>query len=307
MSIRSFATRLIGAAALVLALLVPATAAGAADPQSSDASSPAALAGRLQGTLGPAPAGGWAGATDHFAYYAFEYPGDESTVSVNLQVYPDDETILDQVGFELYGPRTIQDPGFVYVAGGGQPKQIPNVSANLISRDKGTYLVQVHNDSSVPIYFTIWADGLPQSLAPAPPISVVPAPAGPSIAVPAAPAVAPPVVQPIGAQSADGSLAPGQHRLFEFSYAGDETVDTVNLQISPDDPVVLDRVGFQVFQPDGTLQVRGGAQPKLTPNVSANVISPVAGRYTVKVYNDDPSLTVHFSLSLVTGPRENTK
>ena len=269
--------RAIAAACLAVLLIWPATVAGAADPQSADPAAAVALTGRLQGSLAAAPAGGWRGSIQHFAYYAFQYPGDERTVTVNMQVYPDDETILDQVGFVVYGPRTLQDPMFAYVEGGVQPRQAPNVSANLISKDAGSYLVQVRNDARVPVYFTIWADGLMAGMATiGAPVTVLGLPPG-VMAAPALPArprrfprprpLPAPTAAPadgdrdIASHAFTGRLASNEYRLFAFDYPGGEVVYTVNLQMYPDDPTLLERAGFQIFQPDGTLQVKGGAQP----------------------------------------------
>ena len=51
---------------------------------------------------------------------------------------------------------------------------------------------------------------------------------------------------------------------------------TVNLQVSTDDALILEKVGFRVYEPNGKLVATGGAQPKMVPNVSANLISDVA-------------------------------
>ena len=52
--------------------------------------------------------------------------------------------------------------------------------------------------------------------------------------------------------------------------------------------------------PSGTLQVKGGPQPKLQPNVSADIISKVPGSYTVKVLNDNPNAAISYSVTLAT-------
>ena len=73
----------------------------------------------------------------------------------------------------------------------------------------------------------------------------------------------------------------------------------------PDNGAVLNAAGFQVFKPNGDLQVKGGAQPNLQPNVSANVISVVPGTYTVKIFNDQSNqVVVNYTVTLVIGKPE---
>jgi hypothetical protein len=103
-----------------------------------------------------------------------------------------------------------------------------------------------------------------------------------------------------GAAPIRGTLGPGQFVLLQVDYPGDESVFTVNAQVDPDDPALLEKAGFQVFQPNGTLQVKGGAQPKLRPNVSADIIGKTAGSYTVKVFNDNQNAAVSYSVTLAT-------
>ncbi len=342
MSIRSHALSKLGVVLLAVALALSTTVAGAAnpDPTSTSASTAVQLpvGGQLTGSLPPAPVGK-PGAT--FLYYKFHYDGNNRVVTINEQVYPDDVTILAKLGFVVYGPRTAQNPNFIYVTSGSQPKKVPNVSANLISQDAGDYLIQVFNDSNVAIDFAISADNLPPQPTPSP--SQGATAAAPSPTLPAASAVPTPLAAPLpsatpvpstsapsglptqtavgaapsatpsptgtpggtvkGGGSFSDTLAPGHADVFQFDYPGDLSVYTINLQVYPDDPVVLQHAGFQVFTPSGGLQVKGGAQPKLVPNVAANVISKVPGTYTVKIYNDTPNTaTISYTVSLVTGP-----
>lgn len=324
MSITSRIARAVGTAALVATMALPATAALAADPQSDNPSQAVQVQSdqSLKGSLGAAPAGGWAGSADRFAYYRFHYDGNNKVVTINMQVWPDDETILSSdrngVGFVVYGPKTAENPTFSYVVSGTQPKKMPNVSGNLISPDAGDYLIQVYNDSQVPIDYSLWVDGLPVQPAPAAEAPAAPAPAaapvtvgGPAVAVPAV--VAPPAAAPAApaapstesgvkaANNFSGELVPGKSDTFEFDYPGDESVYTINVQIAPDAAYVLQNAGFEVYTPMGDLQVKGGAQPKLQPNVSANVISRIAGTYYVKVFNDSQT-PLSYTVTLVTNP-----
>jgi hypothetical protein len=323
MSFKSRVVRVLGAGALVATMALSSTVAQAVQVQSDT---------RLSGALDPAPPGGWAGSANRFAYYKFTYDGNNRLVTINMQIWPDDGTILDQSGFVLYGPKTAGNPSFTYVVGGPQPKLSPNLSGDLISQDAGEYVIQVYNDSPVRIDYQIWVNGLPAQPVAAPAAAAAPAPAAPSVApaapagpavvapapapaAPSAPAPAPSTGATTGTQSGQGTdntvktgnnftgdLAPNQSDIFQFDYPGDESVYTINVQMYPDDGGVLANAGFEVFTPNGTLQVKGGPQPKLQPNVSANVITRVPGTFTVKVFNNNPGVVVNYTVTLVTNP-----
>lgn len=295
---RSRSLRLLGVAAVVAATLAPGASALAADPQSGSPSGAIALDKRLTGQLGP-------GGT--FAYYRFYYSADGSVATINLDAVPDDSFMLQQAGFHVYAPN-----GDLVVTGGAQPGASPDVSANVITSDpskKGDYIVQIYNyDVSRPFDFTLWTAGSVQ-----PPTIVAPVPSSPPAAAPptATPAPTTPAPTPVpstpgaptgvGSEALTGRLAPGgTSAQYEFNYPGDDSVYTLNMVLLPRDPAVVDLAGFEVYGPDGSLVVKGGAQHGMTANVSANVISKLAGRYLVKVVNYHPSATVDYSIVLAT-------
>jgi L-fuconolactonase len=93
-----------------------------------------------------------AGAAGHFATYTFEYPGDESVYTIALQVFPDETRVLENAGFKVFGPQ----PGRVYVTGGAQRGLRPNVSGNLIGKERGSYTVEISNyDPAVAIEYEL--------------------------------------------------------------------------------------------------------------------------------------------------------
>jgi hypothetical protein len=98
-----------------------------------------------------------------------------------------------------------------------------------------------------------------------------------------------------------GHLGPGgQVANYPIYYPGDKSVYTINLQIYPDDPVLLQNAGFKVFGPQaGKVYVTGGAQHGLQPNVSGNLISVDPGTYTIQVYDYDAHLPIDYTLSLL--------
>src|SRR5581483_6313053 len=91
-----------------------------------------------------------------FAYYKFDYKGDGSTVNVDVEIQPDDILVLKSAGFKVLGPN----PGHEYARGGVQKGMSPNVSGNVISREPGTYVIQVFNfNPSTPIGFGLVVSG----------------------------------------------------------------------------------------------------------------------------------------------------
>jgi hypothetical protein len=184
-TLRSRVLRALIAAIVATMLLIP-TGVGAADPQTNVAERaiPLQPGKPLSGALPGAPAAGSALSNNGagLAYYKFEYPGDNSLVTINLQVYPDDEALLadEKIGFVVYGPRSASNSTFTYAKSGAQPKKAPNVSGDFRSQDPGSYLVQIHNDAHAPINYSISADGLPAQPASAglTPVGPTPAPAG---------------------------------------------------------------------------------------------------------------------------------
>jgi hypothetical protein len=204
-----------------------------------------------------------------------------------MQIYPDDETIVDHAGFVVYGPRSVNNPAFFYVVGGPSPKKTPNNSGDLIAPESGDFLIQVYNDSQTAINFTIWADNLPAQPASAP-IAAPPPAAAP---VAAAPVVVPPTPQAgpsnLSANSYSARLAGGgKTALYEFTYPGDQSVYTIGLNLTPNDPQIAKNAGFNVFGPTrDKVYATGGYQGGLTPNMSGNVIALEPGTYTIQVYN----------------------
>src|SRR4051812_36814693 len=90
---------LAGGAALALASLTPASA-----EDTHDISGPRPLAGHLG-----------ASSSGRTAEYFFDYPGKEEVYTIELQVSPDNQSVLDNAGFRVYGPG-----GALHISGGAQ-------------------------------------------------------------------------------------------------------------------------------------------------------------------------------------------
>jgi hypothetical protein len=311
--------RAIGVGLVVASTLLPATAAFAADPVATSSDQAISLSRKMSGHLDPGTGG-------HFAFYKFFYPGDGSTATVNANFTPDDSTVLTNAGMKIYDPT-----GKEMVTGGQQPKTYPNISGNVIVDDKnraGTYVVQLYNyDPNAAFDYEIWGVGLPPQpeaaaaaapapVAPgraAPPVLPGPGPVivapGPAIAPPPAAAPAPAATdnsQPRGAiqlqpdKIVNGGLeanSGGKFAYYKFTYKGDQSTVTINLQIEPDDQKILENAGFKIYGPTPNKEyATGGAQKGLVPNVSGNLISADAGEYVVQVYNYNPQAAIGFAL-----------
>jgi hypothetical protein len=87
-----------------------------------------------------------------FAYYKFEYPGDESTLTIEMEIFPDQHNVLLNAGFNVYGPES----GALYLRGTPLHQHRPNVTGDFRGVHAGTYIVQVYNyDPVLPIDFEI--------------------------------------------------------------------------------------------------------------------------------------------------------
>lgn len=272
--------RVLAAVAVVVAALAPFSA-GAADPQANTPSQAISLDREMSGTLAP----------NGFAFYRFFYAADATTATINMNTVPDDVHLMANVGFNVYDPK-----GNWIVTSGGQPGLTPDFSANVIDSDsslKGDWIIQVFNyDTTRSFDYTISLNGLPMQPAPAPAMAPAAAPAP-------APAAQPPPA-PAG-NGNTGRLNPGgTFAEFAFDYPGDGSVFTLNMRVTPEDTVVLQNVGFEVYNPMGELVVKGGAQPGMFHNISANVISTMKGSYFVKLFNYDPQAAIDYSIALVT-------
>src|SRR5262245_48556310 len=293
-------------------MLLSTTAALAADPVATSPDQAISLSRKLTGHLD-------AGTGGHFAFYKFTYAADGSTATINANLLPDDPVVLQNAGMKIYDPT-----GKEMVNGGRQPKTYPNISGNVIVDDRnraGTYVIQPYNyDPNAAFDFEIWGTGLapqpdaaaPSTLGPAPVVpgpAIVPGP-GPAVIAPAA-APAPAAAgtdnsQPQNAvqlqpdKIVNGGLegnSGGRFAYYKFTYKGDQSTVTINLQVEPDDSKILENAGFKIYGPvPGKEYAKGGAQKGLVPNVAGNLISGEAGEYVVQVYNYNPQAAIGFAL-----------
>jgi hypothetical protein len=110
-------------------------------------------------------------------------------------------------------------------------------------------------------------------------IVLAPPASGPAPADAGQPEAAPDVT----AGEASGTLV-AEHAYARFSSPGFGRLHTVNVHVSS-----LDGVGFRVYGPTGgRVYARGGAQPGLVPNLSADVVADQPGEYLVQLHQAQP-------------------
>ena len=81
-----------------------------------------------------------AGSSGTFRYYKFR-AGAQSTIWIDMQVEPDDESILHLAGFKLYGPTQ----GKEYLQSEARRGKSPNAAGELWVTENGWYVLQVYN------------------------------------------------------------------------------------------------------------------------------------------------------------------
>jgi hypothetical protein len=87
-----------------------------------------------------------------FRYYRFSQPRDTS-VTVNLQVSPNDAGVLGRAGFKVYGPER----GKEYLQSEVDTGRTPNQRGSLWVTQDGEYVVQIYNyNATTPIDYRLW-------------------------------------------------------------------------------------------------------------------------------------------------------
>ncbi len=247
----------------------------AAAPSSANAAQTLHNAEAVSGTL----TGNGGGA---FAYYAVDYSGDATVVTIELRYVPADPVTNVGVGFNVYGPN-----GF-YI---GKGQMVADTGGDGVLRleyadsTKATWLVQVYNyipDHS--ISYSIEATGLPAAEV--------------TVAQPAAVAVAAPQKPTALQMTASGTLVgnhAGAYALYKVAVVADASDVVVTLNWAPDDPVISTGVGFAAYGPSGS--VANGAGTGTPGERKATLSAGEPGEYLVQVYNYIDGLAIRYTIS----------
>jgi hypothetical protein len=278
MSRRSLRRLLVGGGAAACLLLPGAALADSPAAPAAGAlpSNPLPLSSAITGSLA-ANSGG------SFRYAQFSYPGDSSTVTLNLTV--DNALPLETgaAGFNVYQAGNL--------IGSSSDTSPTTASFNLISSTPGPVLVQVFDyDGSNGVNFTLSPQGLPAAAASSATTSA-------TSTVATASNAAPSQNLPLGG-SAAGTLAGnsgGSFALYSLDYAANGQDTSLSLAVTPADAVTSSAVGFNVFDANGNLITSG--QQTDVGTVSQDITNLAPGNYTVQVFNYDPATTVSYVLS----------
>lgn len=205
-----------------------------------------------------------------FAYYRFDYPGKHWVAKLTLSFSPDDSVVHPAIGLNIYAPdgtayntRTIDTFGLQQV--------------RFASGLAGSYLVQVYNYApGHTIHYTLTLQGVP---------------------VPAAPTPTPAPNALI--QSLSGSLVGnrgGAFAYYTFYYPGDGSTVRLSATFWPADEWLNRGQGFNVYW-DGRLIARSHPKRDDIARQTAEFSSALAGTFVIQVYNYNPGVTTHYTLS----------
>jgi hypothetical protein len=219
-----------------------------------------------------------------FAYYAINYPGDGSVVTIELRYNPADPVTSSAVGFNVYGANgfDIGQGQKIADTGGDGVLQLAYSDSNA-----ATWLVQVYNYlPDVSIAYTIMAEGLPTTAtatAETTPQTVTTTQTETAAAVPL---------------TGSGYLlgnAGGAYATYKVTVPADATDVQVKMTWSPDDPVIATGVGFVAYGPQGQMHqgVGTGNPGERTTTLPTNE----PGVYEIQVYNYIDGLTIQYAVS----------
>jgi hypothetical protein len=266
--------RFVGLMLLVLAVLVgvPATAvARSQDPNNPEVLRPGE---ELTGTLPGSPAGS-------FAFFAVDYPGGDQELVVRMTPRPADPSVARQIAFNVYGPDGLVGSSQVPSEGDPSVREF-----RYSDSDPVQLLVQIYNYTLTDtITYTIVATGITER---------GPMPAATPPPPPEAPVTLPEAGAPVSGTLV-GSLA-GAFDTYDLPYPGDGSDVTVEATIAPDDPVLANAVGFNIYAPSGRLIAE--STTRSTPGQrQATFSSDDAGTYTIQIYNYTDGTPVSYTLT----------
>lgn len=204
-----------------------------------------------------------------FAYYSIDYPGDGRIITMELDLAPGDPVAMMGAGFNVYGPQ-----GYFIGSGMKSPDKADRKEFEWSDYNPTPWLIQVYNYlDNVPVAFHLEVSGLP----------------GPQ------PTRAP-VMSPAEAMTfsmASGGLIGdrgGNYHYYEVESNGNGSAITLHLYHDPDNHLVSQAFGLNVYAPEGGV---------LAANGSHEVMFDLedSGTYLVQVYNYLDGQNVNYVLT----------
>jgi hypothetical protein len=211
----------------------------------------------------------WGSRAGSFAYYSFEYPGNGSVITIELDMAPGDPAALQGLGFNVYGFN-----GYLIGSGTRSLNITDRKVLQWADQNRGPWLIQVYNYlDGVPATFHLGVQGLP------------------------GPAPTPhPVMMPAEATSFSMASAAligdraGNFHFYRVESGGDGSEVTLQLHYAPDDQWISNGFGLNVYAPrDGILVAQAGHETRFRLEWP--------GTYLVQVYNYVDGINVFYVLS----------
>jgi len=205
-----------------------------------------------------------------FAYYAIEYPGDGRIITIKLDMAPGDPAAARGLGFNVYGPN-----GYFITPGYASTEKIDRKEARWADHHPAQWLIQVYNYlDDVPVTFDLRIEGLPLA---------EPTP------------TREPVMLPSEAKTfsiACGDLfgnSGGNYFYYHFESLGNDEEVTLRLYCAPDNHLVAQGFGLNVYGPEGRHCAQGSR--------AVTFRCTVPGTYLVQVYNYLHAINIHYVLT----------
>lgn len=235
-------------ALLVLGLYL--VAVGSASAMSPNADRPEML-------VSEDPVEGWLNGSGGgaYAYYAIDYPGDGSVITIRLKFSPHDPVARLGVGFNVYGPHG-------YQIGSGEPTQDPGLlRLKWADRKPALWLIQVYNYiPDMTLSYNIAVAGLPY----------------------------PPATPVYGTLTGNPA---GAFDYYNIDYPGDERTLEMKLTFSPD--MRGEAVGFNVYGPDQRRIAKGGPTEDIGVR-EVRHSDDEAAPWLVQIYNYVTGFTISY-------------
>jgi hypothetical protein len=216
----------------------------------------------------------WGSRAGSFAYYRFEYPGNASVITIQLDMAPGDPAAQRGLGFNVYALD-----GYLIGSGTRALDIADQKVLQWADYNRGPWLIQVYNYlEGVPVNFHLSVQGLP-GLAPTPHPVMMPAQA---------------TTFSLASDTLIGDSA-GNFHYYKVESTGDGREVTLQLYYAPDDKWISNGFGLQVYAPrDAIVVARAGHETKFRLEWP--------GTYLVQVYNYVDDINVMYSLTRT--PRE---
>src|SRR5579859_6939943 len=261
---------------LALSLLVVLPVAAVADGISTDPNQPTPLDADVQGTV----------AASGFAYLAFTYPGDGSSVAITMTYTMTDPARDAVIGFHVYGPTAT-------LIGAGTQSNNPLGTKYLqfSSTNPGTYLLQIYDYTDMPVDFGVTTEGQIAAAAPGPAATPTALPLPTPIPPPGT--VTSSADHPLPISRAHNVILTGSNAgNYDFYVLRSDTDSdvTLTLNVSPNLEVHNRTAGFTVYL-NGSLAATSSISDSTPWAAVATFHVTASADYLVQVYNYDQART----------------